>query len=152
VSCIAAVTVVPAQPISESGSYEVDFVADGTKMNCTLQVPSTAPAQCSDSRAYVAQEQGKGITFLSVDGMYTTLSVTMKRDGETIAAETFSKLNYENANFTGVGCPSCPAAQVTLTLGNVESPDASTTPAPDASTVKTSDASAGKADAAADAH
>jgi hypothetical protein len=151
VSCIPAVSVIPGQPISESGSYEVDFVADGKKMTCTLQVPSTAPAQCTDSNAYVAQKSGEGITLLSVDGMYNTLSVTVKRDGETVAAQTFSSLKYENTDFTGVGCVSCPQAKVTLSVGG-EGPDAST-PVPDASVATKPDASAlGRPDAAVDAH
>ncbi|HVW27246.1 MAG TPA: hypothetical protein VHC69_17890 [Polyangiaceae bacterium] len=140
VSCVPTVTVLPGQPLTQSGSWEVDIVADGKKMNCTLKVPSTAPAQCSDSSAYVAQESGKGITYVSVDGMYQTLSVTVKRDGATVAAETFSSLKYETSDFTGVGCISCPAATVTL---NGEGPDASVGAKPDASTGAKPDASVG---------
>jgi hypothetical protein len=139
VSCTPIVGVVPETPISESGSYEVDFVADGKKMTCTLKVASTAPAQCSDSRAYVAQTQGKGITLMSVDGMYDTLSVTVKRDGQTIASQTFSSLKYVNADFTGAGCVSCPTAQVTLSNGG-GGPDASVAKTPDASVSTQADA------------
>jgi hypothetical protein len=156
VSCFPTVTIKPEPPISQAGDYEVDFVADGMKMTCTLTVPSTAPADCTDQRAYVAQKSGEGITFMSVDGdsTYSTVSVTVKRDGETIAAQTFSSLKYENADFTGAGCPSCPAVSKTLRVGTVgEEPDASSKPAPDASVSKMPDASVMTAkDAAAPAH
>lgn len=153
VSCRATVSVTPEHPIAASGSYEVDFVADGTKMKCTLTVPSTAPSNCTDERAYVKQESGQGITFMSVDGMYKTLSVTVKHEGETIASQTFSPLDYQNADFTGAGCVSCPSAAKTLSLGNAgEGPDASSKPAPDASVVTKPDASSQGRPDAADAH
>lgn len=140
VSCVPLVAIVLEHSLSESGSYEIDFVADGTMMKCTIALPSTAPANCTDSRAYVVQKSGQGITSMSVDGTYKTLSVTVKHEGETIASETFSPLHYQSADFTGVGCVSCPSASVTLKVG--EGPDASSKPAPDASVVTKPDASA----------
>ena len=151
VSCVPTITVLPGEPLTEAGSYEVDLVADGQKMKCTLAVPSTAPAQCDDASAYVAQESGKGITYISVDGMYAMLSVTVKRDGATIADQTFASPKYVNSDFTGAGCVSCPAARVTL---GSEEPDASVTAKPDAS-VAGPDATTTvvtPTDAAADAH
>jgi hypothetical protein len=159
VSCFPTITVLPGQPLTEAGNYEVDLVVDSQRMNCTLKVPSTAPPDCDNQSAYVAQQSGKGITYISVDGMFKTFSVTVKRDGITVAAQTFSSLNYVTADFTGAGCASCPAATVTLNGGG---PDASAGVSPDAGTHARPDATVGagpdattpvvmKPDAAADA-
>src|SRR5581483_532925 len=67
ISCFHTVTVTPVPTLSQSGTYEVDLDADGKTIRCTVDVPSTAPARCTDDAAYVAQEPGKGIVYFSVD-------------------------------------------------------------------------------------
>src|SRR5947208_3538963 len=76
VSCFPAVNVLPKSAIAEAGSYKVSLVADGKLYSCTLRVPSTAPAQCSDNDAYVQQVKGQGIVAISLTGMFKKLSVT----------------------------------------------------------------------------
>ena len=115
VGCIQAVTVTPDHALSDPGHYEVDFVADGVDMSCTLTVPSTAPAKCSDSRAYVSQDKGRGIVFLSVDGKYKSLSVTVLKDGNTLAEQTYA-VAYQGVEINGPGCGTCPAASETLKM------------------------------------
>ncbi|HEX4338050.1 MAG TPA: hypothetical protein VH062_19205 [Polyangiaceae bacterium] len=113
IGCTEAVTVTPEHALGDSGSYEVDFVADGVDMSCTLKVPSTAPAKCTDSRAYVFQEAGRGITFVSVDGKYKSLHVTVLHEGNTIADQTYA-VTYQGVEINGHGCGTCDAASETL--------------------------------------
>ena len=115
IGCIPNVTITPEHPISEAGQYQVDFVADGENMGCSVKVPNTAPPKCTDERAYVYQESGRGILWLSVDGKIKDLSVTITHDGAPFADQTFSP-SYEDVEFNGPGCGTCPAAGETLTL------------------------------------
>lgn len=137
VSCNPSVVVTPDSPISAAGKYEVELIADGKTFTCTLKIPSTLPAQCSDDAAYVRQEQGQGIVYLSLDGTYKKLAVKVVHDGATVAEQTFTSLKYVNADFTGVGCNGCPTATQTLNNGKPDAsaggePDAAGTPAPGA--------------------
>jgi hypothetical protein len=111
--CVQAVTITLERPLSDPGSYEVDFVADGVTMSCTLTVPSTKPSRCTNSRAFVSQEEGRGIVFLSMDGKFESLSVTVLRDGSTLAEQTYS-VAYQGVELNGPGCGTCPAASETL--------------------------------------
>lgn len=84
-------------------------------MGCSVKVPSTAPAKCTDERAYVYQESGRGILWLSVDGKIKDLSVTITLDDAPFADQTFTP-KYEDVELNGPGCGTCPAAGETLTL------------------------------------
>jgi hypothetical protein len=123
IACIEAVTVRPDVILSEAGNYEVDFVADGVATSCTVKVPSTVPAKCTNQRAYVAQPDGHGITFVSLDGEYSSLQVTMLRDGTSIADQTYAP-KYDGAELDGPGCGTCPAASERLTTNAGDIADA----------------------------
>ncbi len=113
--CVQSVTVTPKHPLADPGNYVVDMVADGVTMTCTLTVPSTVPAKCSDSRAYVYQEKANGIEWVSVDGKVKSLSVSIDRGADTIADQTYS-VSYQNREQNGPGCGTCPQASETLSL------------------------------------
>jgi Fe-S cluster biogenesis protein NfuA len=115
VGCIQSVTITPEHSLSDPGDYEVDFVADGFTSKCTLTVPSSIPAKCSDERAFVSQQSGRGIAFVSIDGDYKTVTVTILRDGTTVTSRTFSP-KYEDIALDGA-CETCPTATETLKLG-----------------------------------
>jgi hypothetical protein len=114
IGCIQNVTVTPEQPISGDGDYEATFVADGKTYTCTLTLPSTGAAKCSNLRAYV-QHDKHGIEWLSLDGDYSKLAVTITRDGTEIANQTFS-VKYEGQELNGSGCGECLSAAETLKL------------------------------------
>jgi len=115
IGCIPNLTITPERPLRDSGEYQVDFVADGETMSCTVKVPSAASPKCTDDRAYVYQERDRGILWLSVDGTHKTVSVTMARDGTPVADQTFLP-SYEGVEINGPGCGTCPAAAESLSL------------------------------------
>jgi len=112
VGCIQNVTVTPEQPITGDGDYDVTFVGDGKTYHCTLTLPSSVPAKCSNTRAYV-QHDKHSIVFLSLDGDFDELSVTITRDGTDVADQTFP-VKYQADKIGGSSCGECLAAGETL--------------------------------------
>jgi len=89
-------------PTIADTSCTTHFDADGKAITCTLTVPSTTPPKCTDSRAYVYQLDGR-IQFLSLDGNYEKVSVTMLHEGTLIADQSFA-VKYTNTELNGPGC------------------------------------------------
>jgi len=121
IGCVQNVTVTPDEPITGDGDYEIDFDAGSKHFHCTLTLPGTAPAHCSDVRAYV-QHDKKSIQWLSLDTDTKTLHVAITRDGAPVADQTFA-VDYTGSSLNGIGCGACFAAEVTLTTGTTP-PDA----------------------------
>jgi hypothetical protein len=115
IGCIPNVTINLEHPLTESGQYQVDFVADDKTMICRVKVPSSTSPDCTDDRVYVYQERGKGILWLSVDGKLKEVSVTITRDDAPVTDQSFSP-KYEDTELNGPGCGTCPAAAETLTI------------------------------------
>lgn len=120
--CIQTVTVRPEVPIAGDGAYDVTFVGDGKTYHCTLTLPSSVPAKCSNSRAYVQHDEHT-IAWLSLDGDFDQLSVTVTRDDAPVADQTFT-VKYEGQELNGSGCGECPSATETLRLQPAGVPDA----------------------------
>ena len=110
--CIQNVTVTPEKPITGDGDYDVTLVGDGKTYHCTLTLPSSVPAKCSNVRAYV-QHDKHSIIWLSLDGDFDELSVTVTRDGTQVADQTFP-VKYEGEKLSGSSCGECLAAAETL--------------------------------------
>ena len=114
VACVRAVTVTLDGAVTMSGDYEIDFVADGTKMTCTVTLPTKVPAKCDDGRAFVSTGGGDAIDFVSLDGKFDTVSVQIFFNGGIFADQTFTP-KYQNIAVGGTSCATCPSASVTLT-------------------------------------
>ena len=112
VGCIQNVTVRPEQPITGDGAYDVTLVGDGKTYHCTVTLPSSVPAKCSNSRAYV-QHDKHSIVWLSLDGDYDELAVTITRDDTPVADQTFS-VKYVPDEPAASSCGQCLAAEETL--------------------------------------
>jgi hypothetical protein len=126
IGCIQNLTITPDGTVDDSGKYEARFDADGEAITCTLTVPSTTPPKCTDSHAYVYQNDGR-VRFLSLDGDYKTVSVTLLHEGTVIADESFAP-EYTDDELNGSGCGTCLAASATLRIGAPTISDAGAPP------------------------